>query len=1134
MENINIKGGYFITKAINGENHINAILNKKTFLIDRNKYHNFQAKMKNKKSSIKEVKVKKKETLIYNYHFIKNRIKKTHYYILLSIIFLFSTQIKVINESENTGNYTNEITIKINGTGNQIIIYKYYPNEIYINENKKGENQNYIVLTESETIIRMIWFDKLTSCDFMFYNLKNITEIDLSKFDSSNIKYTNHMFEECNSLKSINFNNFNTSSVTNMGYMFYRCHSLKSLNLSNFDTSNVVQMEYMFFSCINLELLDISNFNTSKVIDMSAIFYDCYLLSTLNLSHFDTSSLNTMYSMFSGCHNLELLDISNFNTSKVINMSQTFYYCYSLTSLNLSHFDTSNVILMYSMFCGCNNLEFLDISNFNTSKVTSMSSLFSDCHSLTSLNLSHFDTSNVKSMFNMFFDCKHLELLDISNYDTSKVIDMGQIFWYCYLLTSLNLSHFDTSNVIWMNSMFCGCFNLELLNISNFNTSKVRTMYQLFSGCYSLTSLNLSHFDTSSVTEMYRMFCDCYFLKLLDISNFNTSKVSSMYYMFYDCNSLTSLNLSHFDTHLVTKMYGMFYYCNNLQYINLKYAKENISLIYTNIFDNVPENIVYCIDENNAPNLNFILKNKTCSTYYCLDNWKEKQKNILIVNNKYICDIQMQINTYVTSITNLISNTSNSETDNYSIEENYFFENKTNETNKKSKINNDSLLCPSFFDNKNLILTNNFTKEIYSELGNIITYKIKQNNIDPFNENIQIFNDICKNFTIENIDIPIKERRQIIFLGYKEKKLICNDIDCNIEEYYLSNFTGICKCKINTNFNYLFSNEYNETNKMTYEEYKIFINEKSKINSFLIFKCFKEAFLFDNLKINPGFYISVIFIFIQLILYILHLFAYLDNKTNIKINPNPPKVQKFEINDDFDDLDDKEKEYNKNKLLEDKQNSDKENEIIFLRIEKNQSEKKKFTNINSTEINNNTNEVLITQKEININKIQKKSNIKKINNTEDKHILEINVNNIISTQKEVQNEKNVKFKSTQNKKKKRSIKNLPPIQYNKTTSNDFIEKTETKTINKDNEIPILKISKSFKDYYWEILSLEQPIINLLEPIKILKIEKSYIPMIIKLNRFIFILSLNIFFNIFHLEQKYLRKKYNYLMINSIF
>ena len=65
------------------------------------------------------------------------------------------------------------------------------------------------------------------------------------------------------------------------------------------------------------------------------------------------------------------------------------------------------------------------------------------------------------------------------------------------------------------------------------------------------------------------------------------------------------------------------------------------------------------------------------------------------------------------------------------------------------------------------------------------------------------------------------------------------------------------------------------------------------------------------------------------------------------------------------------------------------------------------------------------------------------------------------------------------------------------------------------------------EYYLEFLSLEQPILNLLEPIQYLKIEKSYIPIIVKLMKIFLILSLNIFFNLFHLEQKYFRKKYKY-------
>ena len=68
------------------------------------------------------------------------------------------------------------------------------------------------------------------------------------------------------------------------------------------------------------------------------------------------------------------------------------------------------------------------------------------------------------------------------------------------------------------------------------------------------------------------------------------------------------------------------------------------------------------------------------------------------------------------------------------------------------------------------------------------------------------------------------------------------------------------------------------------------------------------------------------------------------------------------------------------------------------------------------------------------------------------------------------------------------------------------------------------------EYYLEFLSLEQPIINLLEPIQYLIIEKSYIPIIVKLMMIVLILSLNLFSNLFHLEQKYLRKKYKYFNV----
>ncbi len=58
-----------------------------------------------------------------------------------------------------------------------------------------------------------------------------------------------------------------------MSYMFYKCSSLTSLNLSNFNTDNVKNMSYMFSHCSSLSSLNLTNFNTDYVNNMSYMFF---------------------------------------------------------------------------------------------------------------------------------------------------------------------------------------------------------------------------------------------------------------------------------------------------------------------------------------------------------------------------------------------------------------------------------------------------------------------------------------------------------------------------------------------------------------------------------------------------------------------------------------------------------------------------------------------------------------------------------------------------------------------------------------------------------------------------------------------------------------------------------------------
>ena len=61
--------------------------------------------------------------------------------------------------------------------------------------------------------------------------------------------------------------------------MFIRCVRLKSIDLSRFDTSNVKNFQGLFEECNNLKSLNLSNFKTSKVKSMLHMFFNCYCMS---------------------------------------------------------------------------------------------------------------------------------------------------------------------------------------------------------------------------------------------------------------------------------------------------------------------------------------------------------------------------------------------------------------------------------------------------------------------------------------------------------------------------------------------------------------------------------------------------------------------------------------------------------------------------------------------------------------------------------------------------------------------------------------------------------------------------------------------------------------------------------------
>jgi surface protein len=69
--------------------------------------------------------------------------------------------------------------------------------------------------------------------------------------------------------------------VVDMGRMFYKCSTLTSLDLSKFNTAQVKDMQYMFFECSGIDTLDLTSFNTQQCTNFGSMFYGCLSMTVL-------------------------------------------------------------------------------------------------------------------------------------------------------------------------------------------------------------------------------------------------------------------------------------------------------------------------------------------------------------------------------------------------------------------------------------------------------------------------------------------------------------------------------------------------------------------------------------------------------------------------------------------------------------------------------------------------------------------------------------------------------------------------------------------------------------------------------------------------------------------------------------
>lgn len=165
------------------------------------------------------------------------------------------------------------------------------------------------------------------------YYCTDLTHIDVSSWDTSNVTDFSNVFFWCKSLQSIDISNWDVSKAKYMQQMFYRCESLQQLDLSSWNVSNVTSVREMFHYCTNLQQLNLSNWNLSNVTDLYAMFASCSSLQTLNVYGWNTSNVTKIDNMFDSCYKLQQLDLRTFDANNVTSAYEPFRLCKVLESL---------------------------------------------------------------------------------------------------------------------------------------------------------------------------------------------------------------------------------------------------------------------------------------------------------------------------------------------------------------------------------------------------------------------------------------------------------------------------------------------------------------------------------------------------------------------------------------------------------------------------------------------------------------------------------------------------------------------------------------------------------------------------------------------------------------------------------
>ena len=445
-------------------------------------------------------------------------------------------------------------------------------------------------------------------------------------------------------------------------YMFYNLGNLEELNISEFKYEHLLKIDNMFSSCENLKTIyAVTGFNTENI-EPTNVFYNEKLV-WWNGTKFVWTTVGKDYARIDKENEPWFFTDKNWISVKFYLANDiytwqfikkwwlasqpdlpiiswfTFQWWYKDEALT-TPFDFSQKIDAYTeVFWKMPWIEamFLTWKNFNLAikqlanpnvltyeivednikqikkssnmPIWKQTKVVSDPNSQSEI-LARFDDwviyyySNAYKIFMnpdssyMFYWLEGLENINITEFDSNKVTKMDSLFEWISSITGINLNNFVTTKVSTMKNMLSWCTSLVNINMDNWdftlnwtsiwewmftNTPSLKKMsaknwvlptyfQSLFTRwwCYTLEEIDVSYWNLRNAKYLENLFKDASSLKrIIWLNTRKTNTIERMSNMFENCSSLTSLDINNRDVHNIEYINYAFKWCSGLESLDL-------------------------------------------------------------------------------------------------------------------------------------------------------------------------------------------------------------------------------------------------------------------------------------------------------------------------------------------------------------------------------------------------------------------------------------------------------------------------------------------------------------------------------------------------------------------------------------